>query len=942
MRPKTIRFCVLAAALLATATGSVVAQEGAIAGRIVDATTLDPIPAARISVVGGSPSEAVTSRSDGSFQLRLPAGVYDLLVEAVDFSPTRFDRVTVSAGQTTTRNLPLESQGFRLAGFIVTASRGSVDTEITAPSSSHSVPAAHITERPATSMVEHLRESPGVDIGTQGLQSSNLVVRGFNNIFSGALHLLTDDRLAGLPSLRVNFMHFLPHIDDDIDRVEVVLGAGSALYGPNTANGVVNVITKSPLEEQGTTVTLGTGERSLFEGSFRTAFLASENFGVKVSGHAMKGEEWSYIDPAEAAARLEARDDPEACTTDRALRGLSNEDAAIACGRVGARDPQLRRYGIDARADWRFSSRGEVVGSFGVSDMSGIELTGLSAVQIKHWLHQYVQGRLSYDRWSVQGYFNSNDSGDAFFLRDGLQLVDRSTVGVFQAQNGFEMVGGRQDVTYGVDYFSTRPESRGTIYGNYENENDIKEWGVYLQSKTVLSPKLDLIAVGRIDNHSILPDNVFSPRVALIVKPNERNAIRFAYNQAFSTPTTLNHFLDIGAGAAPDDLLAELGYTFRAFGTGRDGFAWRNVDGTLRGIRSPLNPGGPGQLLPADVANLWDLALALQGRVGGMPADALTLLRSLSPGQGDVGISFFDPEDPDAGLRPLDALQLRDMPAVRESKTETFEVGWSGVFSNAVRISADVYVLRQNDFVSPLTVETPLLHLNGQDLGSWLGAEYVPLRVSELVAAGGLSLAEATSQATAEAAAVAGAIGPIPLAVAASDAPQMASGSADLIASYRNLGDIGLWGGDVTLQWFMDPEWTLSATYSHVSENWFTVDGEVPLALNAPSNKGTVAIRYRNAGRGLSGSARVRYTGRFPFLSTVFDGTACIPNRPSDAEPCIDAYALLDVTLGYKIPNTAATLQLGVTNVLDEAYRSFVGVPSVGRMAMVRVKYDLF
>jgi len=942
LRAKTIRFCFLTAALLAAAEVPVAAQVGAIAGRVVDATTLDPIPNALISVVGGGPPELVTSRRDGSFQLRLEAGVYDLLIEAEDFSPTRFDRITVSAGQTTARNLPLESQGFRLAGFIVTASRGSIDTEITAPSSSHAVLSEDIIERPATSPVEHLRESPGVDVGTQGLQSSNLVVRGFNNIFSGALHLLTDDRLAGLPSLRVNFMHFLPQIDDDIDRMEVVLGAGSALYGPNTANGVVNVITKSPLDEQGTTVTLGTGQRSLFEGSFRTAFLASENFGLKVSGRAMRGEEWGYVDPAEQTARLEARDDPQACVADRALRGLSDEQAAVACARVGDRDLEVRRYGVDARADWRFSSRGEVVGSFGVTDMSGIELTGLSAVQIKHWLHQYVQGRLRYDRWSVQGYFNANDSGDAFFLRDGLQLVDRSTVGVFQAQNGFDMAGGRQDFTYGIDYFSTRPESRGTIYGIYEVENDIKEWGVYLQSKTAISPKVDLIAVGRIDDHSILPDNVFSPRVAMVVKPNERNAIRFAYNQAFSTPTTLNHFLDIGAGAAPDDLLAQLGYTFRAFGTGQNGFAWRNADGSLRGIRSPFNTGGPGQLLPADAATLWDLALSLQNQMGVMPPDALSLLGSLSPEQDDVGIAFFDPEDPDAGLRPLDELQLRDMPPVRESNTETFEMGWSGVFSNSVHISADVYYMKQNDFVSPLTVETPLLHLDGQDLGSWLAAEYVPARVDELVASGGLTRGEATSQATAEATALASTIGQVPLAVAASDASQMASGSADLIASYRNLGDIGLWGGDVTLQWFVAPEWTVSATYSHVSENWFTVDGEVPLALNAPSNKGTVGVTYRDAGRGLNGSARVRYTERFPFLSTVFDGTACMPNRPSNAEPCIDAYALIDVTLGYKVPTTAATLQVGVSNILDEAYRSFVGVPSVGRMAIVRVKYDLF
>ena len=939
MRAHSRRSCFIAAALMATAAGPIAAQRGAVAGRVTNAVTLDPVPAARISVVGGGPMAAVTSRMDGSFELRLAAGVYDLLVEAGDFAPARFDRITVAAGQTTTHNLPLESQGYRLAGFIVTASRGTLDTEITAPSSSHSVPALEIEERPAVSTVEHLRESPGVDVGTQGLQASNVVVRGFNNVFSGALHMLTDDRLAGLPSLRVNFMHFLPQIDDDIDRIEVVLGAGSALYGPNTANGVVNVITKSPLDRQGTTVSFGVGEQTLFQGSVRTAFLASENFGVKVSAQAMRGEEWPYVDPVEEIARQEALDDPAACQADRELRGLTSQEAVVACDRVGDRDPQLRRYGVDVRADWRFSNRGTLVGSWGRTDMSGIELTGLSAVQLRHWIHQYVQGRLTYDRWSIQAYYNSNDSGDAFLLRDGLQLIDRSTLSVFQAQNGFAVAGGRQDFTYGFDYFATRPESRGTIYGDYESENDIREWGLYLQSKTVLSPKVDLIAVGRIDDHSILPDNVFSPRVALVVKPDAQHAIRFAYNQAFSTPTTLNHFLDIGAGVAP--VVGGLGYTVRAFGSGRDGFAWQNADGTLRGMRSPFNPEGPGQLLPADPQTLWRLALVTLQQTGDLDAGALGLLGGLNPESGDVAIMYTDPANSDAGLQPLSALALPDVPTIRESNTETFEVGWSGVFGGVLRISADIYRMKQKDFVSPLVIETPLLHLNGNDLGSWLASNYVPARIDDLVNTGGLTVGEATDQAAAEATAIAEGVAPIPLAVATSDLPQMASGSADLVATYRNLGDLSLWGGDVTAQWFMSPAWTLAATYSHVSENWFVVDSNVPLALNAPSNKGTLSVSYRDAGRGLNGSARVRYTGSFPFLSTFLDGTACIPDRPAEAENCIDAYALVDVTLGYQVPGTAATVQVGVSNILDEAYRSFVGVPSVGRMAMVRVKYDL-
>lgn len=924
-----------------------VAQQGAVVGRVVNATTLAPVPGATIRVVGGGPASEVRSESDGSFELRLDPGLYDFLVEASDFAAARFDRIPVYAGLNTTRNLPLESQGYRLAGFIVTASRGSLETEITAPSSSHSVRRQEIIERPAPSPVEHLRSSPGVDIGTLGLQSSNVVVRGFNNIFSGALHLLSDYRLVAVPALRVNYLHFLASSDDDVERIEVVLGPGSALYGPNTANGVVHLIQRSPFEDPGTTVSLGVGERSTAGATFRSAHPVTDRFAVKLSGHFYRGREWPHVDSTEAQAALDADADFPGCVADRELRGLSAGEAEAACQRIGMRDDGLRRYGLEARADWRFSRRGTLVGSYGVSGVSGIELTGLGAARIEDWLTQFVQGRFTYDRWAIQGYVNFNDAGDAFLLRDGMPLFDRSKLSVLQLQNGFSFAQGRQDFTYGLDYFSTRPVSRGTIYGDFEGDNSIREWGLYLQSRTALSSWADLIAAGRVDSHSILPDRVFSPRLALVLQPSDDHAFRMAYNRAFSTPTALNHFLDLGAGFASGDL-GELGYSTRAFGTGRDGVVWQNLDGSLKGMRSPFNPDGAGQLLPVDQATLWQMGLEATREASPLPPDVLAVLQGLQPEESDVDIMYLDVNSGAAALTPVSALRLPDLPPLRETSTESVEAGWTGVFANTVRVSLDVYYRKLNDFVSPLVVETPLLFLDGAGLEEWLGAAYVPARVDDLVERLGLDVEAARAEATAEAAALvpglATGLGQLPLGVTSSDVPQMANGGADLIASYRNVGDLDLWGADATLQWLLSDRWTLSGTYSHVSENWFPVQGSSPIALNAPSNKATVGIAYRDAARGLSGTARVRYTGAYPFLSTEFAGTRCIPDAPTTdfQEDCIHDYALVDLTLAYRLPGTAATVQVGVTNLLNTRYRSFVGAPETGRLAMLRVRYRLF
>ncbi|NJD19795.1 MAG: TonB-dependent receptor, partial [Gemmatimonadetes bacterium] len=283
---------------------------------------------------------------------------------------------------------------------------------------------------------------------------------------------------------------------------------------------------------------------------------------------------------------------------------------------------------------------------------------------------------------------------------------------------------------------------------------------------------------------------------------------------------------------------------------------------------------------------------------------------------------------------------------VRESGIETIEAGWSGVLRNTLRVSLDVYYMTQHDFVSPLIVETPLLFLDGGGIERWLGAAYVPAREADLVRRLGLTPEAARAQAVKEAGVLvpglAANIGKWPLAVASSDVAQMERGGADLIATYRNVGDLSFWGGDAALEWLEGRKWTLRGTYSHVSRSWFEIEGGDPLALNAPADKGTLGVAYRDEARGLTASARVRYTGEFPFLSTDYEGTRCVGGDPDEVEDCIAARALVDVTVSYKVPGTGATAQLGVSNLLNTPYRSFVGAPTARRLAMARVRYDLF
>ena len=201
------------------------AQQGVLAGTVTDAETGEPVAQAQIQILGGGQSRGTLSGPDGQYQAELPAGTYDLVVEILGYVGTRFENVGVPAGGSTDYDIVLTSTVLALDEIVVSASRAAPEKSTEAPATIRIISSTEIDERPTPTITDHLRSAPGVDVITTGLQSTNVVVRGFNNLFSGALHLLTDHRLAAVPSLRVNLMHFIPTTDADIDRMEVVLGA---------------------------------------------------------------------------------------------------------------------------------------------------------------------------------------------------------------------------------------------------------------------------------------------------------------------------------------------------------------------------------------------------------------------------------------------------------------------------------------------------------------------------------------------------------------------------------------------------------------------------------------------------------------------------------------------------------------------------------------------
>lgn len=865
------------------------AQTGVISGKVTDETGAG-VPAARVEAFGplGGVAAAALSADDGEYRLvNLEPGVYTVVISRIGYQQQRLPGIRVNASEVTVASATMTSTAALLNPQVVTVSR-TTEKALDAPASVSVVPTERIEDRPVLTPVEHVRGEPGVDVATTGLMQSSTVARGFSNVFSGALLTLTDNRYTSVPSLRVNTPFLIPVTNEDIEKIEIVLGPGAALYGPNSANGVLHIISRSPFTSRGTTLSVGGGERSVFLGSGRHAGVVGETFGYKISGQYMQGDDWEFDDPAE----------PDT------LPGIG----------VSKRDFKVERWTGEARADWRPGTNTDVI--FGVGQASAgnaIELTGIGAAQAKNWNYRYYQGRARYKRLFGQVFLNQSDAGETFLLRTGQKIADESRLYVGQLQHGMGFAD-RFDFIYGLDVQHTDPRTNGTINGRNEDDDKITEIGGYVHSETRLSPKFNFIAAARVDNHSRLKDPVFSPRAALVFKPVEDQNFRLTYNRAFSTPTSTNLFLDLPV----QRLNAQLPYFIRTVGVPEGGLRFRRDCAGGLCVRSPF-AADQTAFLASDITGLWVPIVRLLGargiNISQIPAPTAaqvqTVLRKLNTS--GIGPPFTSATVAD----------VVDVDELRPTISSTVEGGYKGLLGKRVLLAADVYYEKKTDFVGPLIVETPSVFVDPTSFGT-----YMATRLTQAYIAAGMPPAQAQARATAEATAMAQAIGPVPLATATPDNPL--TNSPDLFLTYRNFGDLDLWGADLAVEALMTDVVSVAATVSFVSKDFFPkseIGGNSDLALNAPGSKGSLALRYRNQTSGLSGEIRGRYVDDFPMNSGVYIGR-------------VESYTLADINVAYRLP-FARGLMLAVNaqNIFDERHREFVGAPTIGRLVIARTQY---
>ena len=256
------RAAVMFASLLVAVTVSSAAQAqmGGMQGTVLEAATNAPIPNATVSVLGTA--QAVRTDEQGRFDLMgISGGRYEVEARRLG-STTNRQTVFVRAGEVSEISFKLSAVAVSLAGVEVVGAPA--DALARLPGSAAIVGAHDLQLRQPISANEVLRSLAGVHVQEEegaGLRL-NVGVRGLDPDRSRTLLVLEDGVPVALAPYGEPEMYYAPPVDR-MERIELVKGSGSVLFGPQTIGGVLNYVTADPpISPSGSIVAQG-GEHGL-------------------------------------------------------------------------------------------------------------------------------------------------------------------------------------------------------------------------------------------------------------------------------------------------------------------------------------------------------------------------------------------------------------------------------------------------------------------------------------------------------------------------------------------------------------------------------------------------------------------------------------------------------------------------------------------------------
>ena len=521
----TLIFTLIAAVGTAGNMASRINEGNMISGLVIEAVTEDNIPSASILIV--ETGEGTSSNEQGQFEFRkLRPGKYTLRVSAIGYV-TQTKEVTVSKDYVAVIHFKMKEEALLINEVVVSANRNEVRRQ-DAPVVVNVINPTLFEQVNSTDLAKSLNYVPGlrVENNCQNCGFPQVRINGLEGPYS---QVLINSRpiisalsgVYGLEQIPVNM----------IERVEVVRGGGSALFGANAVGGTINIITKDPINN---------------------SFQVSSNF------NNYGGKSWEQYMGANAS--LVAKDNSYGIALYQSYRNRNpydhDGDGFSEIGKVNINTFGLRTYyrpNTSSRINVEYHTTKETRRGGNRFDYQPHEAD--ITEQTKHIINS---GGVSYD-------LSWNEFHNKVSLFASLQHIDRDSY--YGAQRDPNAYGKTDDLTWvagatytvmmkklffapatfvsGVEFQENRLHDIMTGY-NRDMKQNVRIASAFIQNEWN-ARYFSLLVGARVDKHNLIENPIISPRVNFLYKPSDNLQARLTYSTGFRAPQAYDEDLHVTA-----------------------------------------------------------------------------------------------------------------------------------------------------------------------------------------------------------------------------------------------------------------------------------------------------------------------------------------------------------------------------------------------------------
>ena len=288
---------ILLLAFIAFSSFAMVAQT-TVKGTVTDAKTGETLPGANIKIE--NKAVGTTTDFDGNFVLKVTDNPpFTIEVSVLGY---KMEKVEITTSNQKI-DVKLTENETSLDEIVVSASR-TPERIMESPVTVERMDARAIKNTSAPSFYDGLENLKGVDVNTNSLTFKSVNTRGFATFANTRFMQLVDGMDNSSPALNFAIGNLLGMSELDVNTVELLPGAASALYGANAFNGIMFMTSRSPFDDQGISVSLkggvttqeAAGTNEYYDFNIRMAYAFSEKFAAKATLSYLEGTEWFATD----------------------------------------------------------------------------------------------------------------------------------------------------------------------------------------------------------------------------------------------------------------------------------------------------------------------------------------------------------------------------------------------------------------------------------------------------------------------------------------------------------------------------------------------------------------------------------------------------------------------------------------------------------------------